>query len=399
MNMRMSQNPRRWLLIALLAPTAAFAAESDFKWSVGAALGYDDNAYLSPDAPYVDLAATGTPLVTPEKQSGLFADVGAGATYTHALSNSNKLIAEYKFTGDFYLDSALRNANEYKHRLTYGREHILRSKGARRDTVYFGAIASAVKDVYFDRDSGVDKATTSGADISDRYSYRSIGAEAEYRNRVSRVQYGFSGSFERLDYKNPVVVRQYDHNYIKLAADIGFDITEGTKLSADYTYRLRDYSDRLSRDASGALLSTNPNLKYTYHTIGASLRQRLNRSWVVYLDGDYKLRDDGYVGYNDYDGTTFKVRALFKPAGPWSVRFSADTWKRNYSNAFAFDLPTQPAKAYKGSDADLRVEWTHSNGMTLWGGVDLVRQKSSDARYEYDRFRSGLGVEWNFMSK
>jgi len=385
----------RFALLALVSVSVS-ATGGEFEWSPALGLGYDNNPYLTPDDPYIDYAAAGNPLVTPNRQSGMYADLGFDGRYSRALSQAARFLVDYKFNGDYYFDSALSNADEYHHKLSLGREQILRKQGKRQDSVYVGGFMRNVRDVYFDRDSGAGKVTTGGTDVSARYNYKSLGLEAEYRNRTADLQYALKGLYEHRDYEDPVVIRQYDHDYVKLSADIGYRISVPTKLLAGYTYQLRDYSDRLSRDASGSMVSTNPTLKYSYNTLDGSVRQRLSDAWVAYFDATYKTRTDAYVGYNDYDETEFRVRALYNPSDAWDMKLAVGTWRRHYPNAFAFDNPTQVAKKYDGTDATFKIEYHQTQNRTLWGDIDYKKQNSTDDRYTYDRTQVVAGVQFDF---
>jgi len=385
----------RFVLLALFSVSAS-ATGAEFEWSPALGIGYDNNPYLTPDDPYIDYAALGYPLVTPIRQSGMYADLGFDGRYSRALNEAAKLLVEYKLSGDYYFDSALSNADEYHHKFSLGREQILRTQGKRQDSVYVGGFVRNVRDVYFDRDSGIGKVTASGTDVSERYNYNSLGLEAEYRNRTSDLQYVLKGLYEHRNYEDTVVIRQYDHDYVKLSADIGYRISAPTKLLAGYTYQLRDYSDRLSRDSLGRMLPSNPTLKYSYHTFDGSVRQRLSDAWVAYLDATYQTRTDAYVGYNTYDETDFRVRALYTPSDAWSMKLVLATWRRHYPNAFAFDNPTQVAKKYDGTDATIKIEYHQTQNRTLWGDIDFTKQNSTDDRYTYDRTQVVAGVQFNF---
>ena len=64
--------------------------------------GSDDNVYRSPDAPYVDLARTGSPAVTPAKAAGAFAELSLDAQNTFWSGRNVLMRATYEFDGRQY---------------------------------------------------------------------------------------------------------------------------------------------------------------------------------------------------------------------------------------------------------------------------------------------------------
>src|SRR4030066_962270 len=97
-----------------------------------------------------------------------------------------------------------------------------------------------------------------------------------------------------------MVVAQYDHDYLKFGGSVDYKLARATKVSAGYRYSVRDYNDRKARDLNGNILVANPQLEYAYHTIDLTLRQRVHKSLVAYVDYTRQDRKDEFVGYNDY---------------------------------------------------------------------------------------------------
>lgn len=390
--------------VASAAPPAVKVAPArkpvtEVVWSTSVGLGYDSNPYLSPSAAYVDYAALpngSNPVVVPRVQSGFFVPLETKVEAAHWLNRDTRLRGSADFDGHIFVDSDLSNANAYNARLSAGPEFLLARKGQIEDSVYVGVFAGRHKKVYFDRDSGTDKTTAAGRDVSQRYSYLGTGIEAEYSRRTGAVDFGLNGRYARNDYEDPVVVSQLDHTYYKLGATLGFSVARATKLGLAYDHSVRDYSDRRSRNALGVYSNANPLLLYTYDDLGVTLRQRVAANWVAHVDYDYSQRVDGNVGYNDSTQHTYGARVLYKN-GRLKGRLALERWTRDYANAFAFDEAVPGIKkTYDGTDAKLAAEWEQTKHLSLWSELAFRTQDSSDLRYAYDRNIIMVGIGWTY---
>ncbi len=377
--------------------------ESPFSIAAEIGIGYDSNAYLTPSKSYLDYAQDSVPItpgiqptpVDPIRHSGFFIPAYLKAKYSPNLDGQNRFVASYRFDGDIYPSSTLDNANTYSHKLSAGMEFVLGSKGKREDTFYVGPFLGYHRETYFDRDSGVEKTTTaSSTNISNRYNYSGIGLEAEYAMRTTPVQYGIHGMVEQRDYSDPVVVAQYDHLYYVLGGEVEFHVAQPTKLKLSYDYKVRDYDERHARDANGVYSNANPLLTYTYHDVGATLRNRLGKWLVVYLDYDRLMRNDENVGYNDYTEDAYRIRIITSEDRGNKLRATFSYWKRDYPNAFAYDNASQPRKEYDGIEATLKGELGLTKNWGLWAEYLYGNQNSTDLRYDYDRYQVMAGVKW-----
>lgn len=382
---------------ARAAPVVAPATE--VTWFASAGLGYDSNPYLAPSSSYVDYAALpsgSNPVVVPRVQSGFFVPLETELEATHLLNGDTRLRGSANLDGHVFLDSDLSKANVYNARLRAGPEFVLDRKGKIEDRVYAGVFIGKHRKVYFDRDSGTDKTTAAGADISQRYSYVGTGIEADYSHRTGAVGYGVNGKYARNDFEDPVVVSQLDHTFFQLGATLGFSIAPPTKLALAYDHSVRDYSDRHARNAQGVYSNRNPMLVYTYNDVGMSLRQRLANDWVAHLDYDYSQREDGYVGYNDSNQHKYGARVLYR-SGRLNGRLALEHWIRDYPNAFAYDeVVPGIKKTYDGTNAKLKAEWERSKHVSFWSEATYVTQDSSDLRYAYDRNIVMVGMGWTY---
>ncbi len=393
-------------MVAMFLPAMAFAASapksapivenSNITWSAETGLGYDSNAYQAPRNPYIDYALGSNPLVVPKAESGFFVPYKIKVDAVKNRGQDNRLLGSAKADGSFYLGSGLSNANEYNVALHGGTEHVLARKEKSEDTFYVGALLSKHKQVYVDHDSGLGKTTTlSSTDISGRYSYTNIGLEAEYKHRIGKIDYGFSGLYTDNDYEDPVVVAQMDHTYYKLGADASFPVASKTNLNLSFDHSVRDYSDRHARDAQGVYSSANPLLQYSYNAAGATLRNRISDAWLLYLDYGRTLRSDSHMGYGDYSEDRYGARLVFEQ-GVFKTRLGLHHWARDYPNGFAFDVAGMGAKTYSGNDLKVRAEMAQTKNTTLWTELVYDSQQSTDLRYDYVRTQLMAGMSWAY---
>lgn len=385
------------MIFLFLAFTASAAESKDgqskLTWFAATGLGYDSNIYQAPSAAYLDSAPTVPVMVTPVTQSGFFIPLEANLTVAKNQNANNRLLGLASFKGDFYTAADARNANVYDLDLSGGKEHVLGQKGVVEDTIFYGVFIGKREKTYADHDTGLEKTTTAGSGISDRYSYTSIGIEAEYQHRIGRVDYGVNGKYAQNDFSDPVVVSQLDNTHLKVGADVEFSVSSASKLKLEFGHAVQDYSDRHARDVSGALNNANPLLVYTSNNIGASLRNRLSADWVIYLDYDHTRRTDDYVAYNDYTQNKTGVRILYGKDAI-KARLALERWTRDYPNAYAFDVATQGEKTYDGSNLKFKAEWAQSVDSALWVEMIFNMQNSTDLRYDYQRKQVVAGMSW-----
>jgi len=399
------------MLMAFSLPVAAHAVETGdraaahgaglvegFTLHIDAGLGYDSNAYRSPDSSYKDLAQTGSPTVDPKPRSGFFVPLEARAVYERPIEARSALVLSYGFDGDFYLGSKVDNANVYTHTLRAGPRFTLKKQGKHKDTLYFGVLVKKQRKLYIDRADGELKlSSATRTDISERYTYLGMGLEAGYRSRVGAVQYDLDAVVEGRNYDDPGVVSEYDHRYTAIGGKVHYSLSKATRLSASYKHYSRDYSDRPSRNSSGKALTSNARLEYAYNSFGLGFRQRLSKEWTAYADIKRTYRKDKFAGYHDYTRDKVKVRLIYhdKQAG-LRLRLAAALWKRSYDNAFAFDVPAGGEKKYDGVNIDAKLEVKKTAGRSYWAGAGYEAQNTTDKRYEYDRYLASAGVKWVF---
>ncbi len=369
-------------------------ARSPWSLAIEAGLGYDSNAYLAPSEPYIDYApATDTP-VTPTIHSGVFIPVGLRARYNgRAPGQDSGLIADYAFDAALYPDSETGNADEYNHRASVGLQKLLNKKGFREDTFTVAPYLKIHDKTYFDRDTGVPMAT-GGTDLSDRYSYRAVGVDAELDHETAALPHKLRANYAKLDYDEPTPTStSYDHTYYLLGGDVDLKLARRMKVILSYDYYVRDYDERNARDLTGALVRGSTR-KYTYSNIGASLRSSFSNHWVAYLDYELTDRTDDYVSYNDYTQNSYGARVIYDNDQRVRVRARARWWERDYDNAFAFDDQNQPRMTYDAIELALRGDYKLDKNYGVWAEFRSWDQDTTDLRYRYDRYQTMVGVRW-----
>lgn len=366
------------VLLAFAMPVAAEALE----WEASAGLGYDSNAFRTPDSPYTDFAAGGTP-VTPNVQSGLFVPL---AFSVGATDRPEGLFYSFSGQGELYLDSSLSNANNHTLDLNVGSKRLLNQEGNLRDTLSFGLNLTRRSKVFYDRDTGIEKTA------SDRYSYTGLGLEGDLNHRTGTVQYGIDGLVEARNY-DAVPGSDYDYNIYKVGGYTGFRLSQPTKLRLDLDVMVKDYSERKARDLTGAFSTVVRQDRYT--TFDAAFRHRLNEAWVGYLDYRARLRQDNHQGYDDYLSHRLRLR-LIRKQGALSTRLEADHEIRSYDNALAFNTVGQPGLDYTVTNFGLTAEYARSEHQSLWAEFGWHSVHTNDTRYEYDRAKTMAGMRWTF---
>jgi len=399
-----------WIVFLLVFGSVSFAGE--VSWNVETGLGYDSNIYRAPDADYIDFAKICTPnvpegaadicqtrsdgrphpLTQPKIKSGTFADLGFGGIYLNNIRKDIELITDYKFQGRFYLDSGYSNANQYSHNFSFGARHTFNSSGKKKDSIYGGIIYGQKKKRYLDRDTGEEQ-IFSAQDVSGRYTYDMLGAEARLKKRTGNIQYKLNAEYQQRDYLNEIVISEYDHDYYRLGGDVTYPFSKATKLTVGYDYSFYKYKDRPSRNTQGRLLRANPKREYEYTKVKTTVRHRFDKTWLAYFDYERRERIDGYQGYDDYTKNLVKTRIHYKINRDTKVKVSLAYWERDYPNAFAFDnFLKDIKKKYDGFDARLGLEMNRDKHTSLLADLKYNEENSSDLRYSYDRFRLSFAI-------
>jgi len=357
--------------------------ESDFS----ASFGNDSNAFRAPSSSYLDLSQNPPVPVVPVVQSGTYVPIRIRASYRNPVSDQTQFVASYRHRGNYYTDAALENANVTDHIVSIGME--------RERKFSFAAVFGDHAETNFDRDDGLDR-FDDGASIADRFDYQSIGAEFEVNNRIGRYRYELDGGLTRREYEKVPTASPYDMTTYWFGGAFKIPLAKKSRLKIGYKFHVRDYDERRSRDASGDASTANPALEYQYNTIEAGFRQRFSDSFAGELIYLYTIRDDKFVGYNDYTRQKIRLRMSFDPSDKFSASIRIDTRDQVYENAFAFDEPGQPRKEYQEFQVSARALYRLTDRLSLRADVKQETIESSDPRGEYDRMRTSIGVHWEF---
>ncbi len=363
-----------------------------FTTNLSARIGYDDNPFRSPASSYVDLSRPSQPVINPVQEAGFYVPLRFGADFSKPGRGDSRFTGEYSVSSDTYLDSALSSADITRHRLALGGEERIVAGSAEHRLTAVG-VYRRHDETNFDRDDGLAR-TQNGQSIADRYDYDSLGLETNLDGDLDKLSYGFRLRVEKRDYEDTLGVTKYDHNYSSLGGDVSFPLTSRSDLKFDYSLYTRDYSERRSRDLLGNYSVGNPTLEYQYQRLQASFTQQYsNRLWTQYRYTRTQRNDD-FVGYNDYSQDSLRFSVGYRPSSKLSSRLSISYWDRSYPNAFAYDEPTEAAKAYDEFEIRALGEYELSNQFSLYAELLWEDVGSSDARGEYARLRTTFGVSW-----
>ena len=360
------------------------------EWKGLAGVGYDTNVYESPSGSYVDYGRASTPTENPQIQSGLFIPLALEINYTKSLTDTNNLLLGGDYSGEFHLEAAQQNADEYGSEIKIGDRQVFQENKSLEHSVYAGINKGKNRKLFLDHDSGVSK---TGAV---KYTYQFTEYEVNYLNEMfSLVRYRLGLSKESRDYETPQTGDEYDVNIDTLFADLDFHFIEDLKLQLGYKTKNYAYETRRSRDLTGALVAGQP-VNYDYSYLNFGFDYNFSESFTLFMDIKQITRKDNHVGYADYTMLQKKVRGLWKLSQKIRFRVSVTLWDRSYPNAFAFDNNTQEAKAYDGKKLSLQTTYRLSKNRHWDFEFFYKEQNSTDLRYDYDKIILTATMTWNY---
>ena len=398
MKKRANLGPVLGTIALMLASAAHAAAQQELTgttWSAETGLGYDSNAFNAPRSAYMDYAvgATQNQVVVPQAKSGFFIPYMAQVEMGMRQDQNTRMTGSATLSGRKYL-GGLGNADELNLDGKGGLTFDLSNGGKFDKEAYAGLVLEKHRQAYVDHDSGAPKVTAGGSNISNRYNYTTFGFEGELKEDREAYDYSIGAQYLQNNYDDPLAVSKLDHTYTAVDGKLDYKLKKGAKLKFSLGYSIRDYSVRPARDANGVSAAANPLLKYVYNDFGVSLRDRLSKEWVYYIDYDYSSRTDSFVHYNDYNSHRIGGRVIYE-LGPLKGRASLHYWRRDYQNAFAFDIAGQPQKTYSGTDLRFQAEMAQPGNMAYWAELILDSQNSTDKRFAYSRNQLMGGVRWD----
>ena len=369
--------------------------QSSFESSFSAGFGYDSNAFRSPSEPYLDVSDNPPTAVVPIVQSGAYIPIRINVSYDNPVSRRSSFIASYRLRGDYHTDAELRNADQTDNRLRVGMERFIGRDNATDGKFSIAATLRDHAETYFDRDDGLDR-FDDGFSIADRYKYRSLGVEADLKNRIGRYRYELEGGLEKRDYEDVPTASSYDLTNYWVGGAFKVPLARKSRLKFSYTYFVRDFDERRSRDEDGNASFQNPPLRYIHNMFEVGIRHRVSKNFVTELIYIYTIRDDDFVGYNDYEKDKIRLAFTFGGSGKFRARLRIDYRNQQYPNAFAFDNPTQLPKEYQEFQFSARAVYQLTDRFSLRGNIKHEAVESSDPRGEYDRTLASIGANWAF---
>ncbi|MFQ5561136.1 MAG: hypothetical protein ACE5FU_11210, partial [Nitrospinota bacterium] len=272
-----------FFLLSLVHVTNKNAFARAFSLEADTGLGYDSNAFRSPDTSYFDPFSKTT--LIPKVQSGWFVPyklLGAHFIKPRKKTWLRKLkitrwSSKFVLSGRKYIDSALDNADSRRFSGKTGVLFLLKKAGKRKNTFYIGPVVKQKKVTYYDRDTGVEKRTNAGLPLGDRYSYHFYGLDIKLKIRTTPVKFAVNAKVREYDYK-ATAFDQFDHTYYQIGGEASYKIITKTKLTGGYAFTVRDYDAWVARDLNGKKTPTlNPMRKYTFGDMDISLRHKLTR--------------------------------------------------------------------------------------------------------------------------
>jgi len=368
---------------------------TDLELRIRTGYGHDDNAFRSPDTPYVDLANPAQPVVVPVVQSGAYVPLKLSAKYQINSLPFEGFYGAYRLSGRYYVDEELDNANEYVHEVSFGSEYEREDEEKKRERRVHSAFRVTQHDeVYYDPDDGLAR-DANDINIQDRMNYLQYGPELSARQSGEKISFGLKVKGQLWDYDDVDEVPEYDHEYFLFNLFGQWKFTNTSLLRVTTEYYTRRYGDRPAYDLDGQQRIGNPDLRYDYISLGLRARQRITDSMWFGFDVERTERDDKYVGYNDYTRDSFAFEFHWNPNYRFDFEIEGEYRDYDYSNAFAFHEPTAGPKTQESLDVTLDVSYRMTRRFSLFAGVEYREVVSNDIRIQYDRMQYVLGLRYD----
>lgn len=365
-------------------------------------LGYDSNPYLTPSSSYLDYSADPItpPTINPDVKSGMFVPLFLRGDYEYRYSQDVRLLSEVKFSGKYFIDSTLNNANQYKSELSGGVRFRFNKYKREVNRLDLKAFVGNVYEIYVDHDNGEPKLTASG-DQSNRYQYKKAGAEAIYRYDFKKVDFKVRGRYEYRDYEDPDTWAPLDHTYMRLKLQGGYQLTKALHLGGYYEFKVRDYTDRKSYqiepDGININLSGPAGVVYTYNDLKLFGNYRFSRNYRMKLNYLASVRQDDNQGYSDYlyQRVTWVNKYRFSKQLRAALKLSYHLY--DYKNAYAYNqLTTLDKLEASGYKAYLNTKYNFSESWVA--DLDLLyrQENSTDERYAYEETIAMAMLKYRF---
>mgnify|MGYP001817312544 FL=1 len=354
--------------------------------------GNDSNVFRTPNTAYIDVSDPSQPVVTPVVQSAAYVPVRLSARYKVNNLPFEGFYGAYRFAGRYYPDELFKNANEFKHEVSFGSEYE-RTKGTRERRVFSAFSIAQHEEIYYDPDDGSSR-DINGVNVDDRMNYLRYGPEFSARQSGEKIAFGLRAKGQLWNYDQIDVVPEYDHEYFLFSLFGQYKFTSTSLLRVTADYYSRRYGDRPAYDLDGQQRFGNPNIRYDYVALTLRARQRLGRSIWFGFDVERTERTDQYVGYNDYTRDSFGVELHWSPGYRFDLDLEARYRLYDFPNAFAFHEPTAGLKTQETVDARLRASFRILPRLSVFAEANLRERASNDLRIQYDRTLYAIGVRW-----
>jgi hypothetical protein len=352
----------------------------------------DDNVFRSPAQTYIDFAAPGQPVITPEPVSGNYVPLTLSAKYMINSLPFEGFYGAYRFAGRYYVDELLENGNEYLHELSFGSDYR-RKEGSRRREAYSAFKVALHDEVYFDPDDGSSR-DIDGVEVDDRMNYLRYGPEITLRESHQRLSFGARFKGQLWNYEETEVLPEYDHEYFLLRLFAQYRFTTSSLIRVTAQGYSRRFGDRPAYDLDGEQRLGNPDMRYDYLELGLRARQRIGDSFWFGIDISRTDRTDQHVGYNDYSRDSFGLELHWQPRERLDIEASGVYRIYNYPNAFAFHDPNSGRKTQEAAAGKLSATWRLREGLSLIAEAQYRETVSNDIRIQYERMQYLLGVRW-----
>lgn len=365
-------------------------------------LGYDSNPYLSPSSPYLDYSANPVtpPTIYPDVQSGMFIPLFLRGDYEYRYSQDVRLLSEVKFSGKYFTDSALKNADQYSSELSGGVRLRFNKYKREINRIDLKAFVGNVYEIYVDHDDGQLKVTASG-DQSNRYQYKKAGAEAIYKYDFRKYDFKVRGRYEYRDYEDPDTWAPLDQTYMRLKFQGGYQLTKMLHLGAYYEFRMRDYTERKSYqiepDGININLSGPAGVNYIYNDLKFLGNYRLTKNYRMKLDYLVSMRQDDNQGYSDYlyHSVTWANKYRFNKQLRAALKLNYHLY--DYKNAYAYNqLTTLDKLEASGYKVFLNAKYKFTESWIA--DMDLLydQEYSTDKRYAYQETIAMAMLKYRF---
>lgn len=369
--------------------------------------GYDSNPFYTPSASsYIDYSTSAQPTIYPVLKSGSYIPYALKAAYGHKLFKKFYYELKGRVKGRSFIDANLKNADNYDYGLHLAATYYIQKYKSKKSGIQCDVFANSHYEIYVDHDNGELKNTRydgSGSNIETRYQYTSQGINLLYFLTKRRFAIDITAHIETLDYATPPKWSELDHTYSYVSAQAMKKLTKKSKASLEYRFSIRDYISRPAFDYNSTKITLTSNLptlvplKYLYHELKTAYDKRFNKHFSSGLRYNYIYRIDTYKGYNTSNYHKLKLLLKYKKSKNFQSELFSEVSMRRYPTAIAYDkIPSLDPKRYDKSTLGALLHYRLSKQLNTKAELFYEDQRSSDKRYEYQRFVTEVDISYRF---